>query len=1232
MQGQYNLWIVALSYAVAVLASYLALELSSRVAAQDRVHPRQGLPLAAVAMGSGIWSMHFVGMLAFSLPIPLPYSGPVTFLSLLFAVMASYVALRTIRSDRLSLGKLSLAALFMGGGVALMHYTGMAALEITPGPSYQPGLLLLSILIAVLASGAAMWLCFQLKSDAGAGIGWKRGGSALLMGFAIWGMHYTGMAATSFASNTYCRGNPLNVDNRWLAATVALSCLLLLVAVPVVSAINQRLARRDDISIRRWSQISYLVNGGLLSLVAMLAILLFLEEDIPTEAAQRRHEAHLITDEVIESSNDLTRAIRAYIDTGDPKFEHIYRQILAIQNGETPSPGDLGRDFWMRSARPDGNAEVEVEVQVDSEPVSVRLRARRLQLTPDELVLIDMAERAAEQLQRTELLALNAVKGRFQDPNGQFSIQGQPDPGLARQLLFDQAYAEHKVRITAPLRKLKSALDIRTNRAIEQASRRIDLYLVAMMLAFLALMLSFGANYLVTRRKITNLLRLEERTRRFGDADYDFGHDLQGDDEISRLSRTFGAMHWKVSERTQALEREMADRQRAEDESLRFFRQSLSLLLVAGFDGRFKRLNPMWERVLGFPHSYLMTRPFIEFVHPDDRPAVEAAVRKLADGQPEVTVENRALCADGSYRNLVWTATPRAEGDGFYATGHDITERREIERALSQNEERFRRVVEATPSGMIMVNQQGQIVLVNSQTEKMFDYRRDQLVGQAVEVLLPERYRDCHPGYRGNYLSDPTARAMCGVRELLGRRRDGSEFPVEIGISPIDGSEGLMVLSSVVDITQRRQAERELRASEARLHTIVENLNEGVVVSSLDGQLLHFNKAATEMHGFDRPEEGLQALGRFPDDFELSSMDGSVWSLDQWPLARLLRGEALANLEVRVRRYDGHIGMRVFSYSGTRVKDDEGRPILAVLTISDVTERKRAEAERQQTQKLESVGRLAAGIAHEINSPVQFVNDCCHFVRDGLKDLDGLVAGYRRTLEALAAGSLDAKAALEAIRREEQQADLSYLLENLPGAMDRSLEGLQRVSTIVRSMKDFAHPDQKEQSHADLNRAISSTLVIARNEYKYVADLHTELGELPLVPCYLGDLNQAVLNLVVNSAHAIEERVRGGDSKGLITVRTYQQGDEAVIEVEDNGGGIPEKIRDRIFDPFFTTKGIGKGTGQGLAITRSVVVDKHHGRLELKSCVGQGTTFTLRLPLAGAGAPTAVTTAGTSPP
>ena len=286
----------------------------------------------------------------------------------------------------------------------------------------------------------------------------------------------------------------------------------------------------------------------------------------------------------------------------------------------------------------------------------------------------------------------------------------------------------------------------------------------------------------------------------------------------------------------------------------------------------------------------------------------------------------------------------------------------------------------------------------------------------------------------------------------------------------------------------------------------------------------------------------------------------------------------------------------------------------------DVTEQRRLENDLAQAQKLESVGRLAAGVAHEINTPVQFVADSVSFVREAMDDLSGIVDKYRELRSATESENhtgAQVAAAARAAEEAEDDADLDYILENAPVALDRARDGLGRVAAIVRSMKEFAHPDRKEMTHANLNQAIESTLMIASSEYKYVAEVETELGDVPPVNCYAGEINQVLLNLIVNAAHAIGDVVRDTGAKGRIRIATRRLDDVVEIAIADSGKGIPPDIRSRIFDPFFTTKEVGKGTGQGLAIARNVVVDKHQGTLHFETGLGTGTTFYIRLPIEG---------------
>lgn len=293
---------------------------------------------------------------------------------------------------------------------------------------------------------------------------------------------------------------------------------------------------------------------------------------------------------------------------------------------------------------------------------------------------------------------------------------------------------------------------------------------------------------------------------------------------------------------------------------------------------------------------------------------------------------------------------------------------------------------------------------------------------------------------------------------------------------------------------------------------------------------------------------------------------------------------------------------------------------------AEVAEHKRSESLRQRievqleaAQKLEAIGQLAAGIAHEINTPTQFIGDNLRFVRDGFRELMDLRPLEQQLLDA-ARALPGCKGLVEEFEKAYAKADVDYLHEEIPKALDQALEGVQRVSGIVRSMKEFSHPGVAEKQNVDLNHAIESTLTVSRSVWKYVADVSTQFDAfLPTVPVLPGEFNQVILNIIVNAAHAIGDVVGdGGKGKGLIRISTRQDGKWAEIRISDTGTGIPESARAHMFELFFTTKGIGKGTGQGLAIAHTVVVEKHGGAITFETETGKGTTFIIRLPLEAA--------------
>lgn len=285
-----------------------------------------------------------------------------------------------------------------------------------------------------------------------------------------------------------------------------------------------------------------------------------------------------------------------------------------------------------------------------------------------------------------------------------------------------------------------------------------------------------------------------------------------------------------------------------------------------------------------------------------------------------------------------------------------------------------------------------------------------------------------------------------------------------------------------------------------------------------------------------------------------------------------------------------------------------------VCIVRDVTEQRALEDRLLQSQKLGAIGQLAAGVAHEINTPMQFIGDNLHFAKTSVADLFTLLDMLRSTVEA-ACHAPPSEARLSELATAEIELDFEYTREALPTAIERSLSGVERVTKIVRAMKAFAHPESDRLSPTDLKGLIESTVMVATNEWKYVADVDLQLEDLPPVPCLGGELNQVVLNLIVNASHAIADVVGTSGNKGKISISTGCDATHAVIRVTDSGTGIPEHARDKVFDPFFTTKEVGKGTGQGLAMAYNCVVKRHKGTIAFETELGEGTTFVIRLPL-----------------
>ncbi len=427
-------------------------------------------------------------------------------------------------------------------------------------------------------------------------------------------------------------------------------------------------------------------------------------------------------------------------------------------------------------------------------------------------------------------------------------------------------------------------------------------------------------------------------------------------------------------------------------------------------------------------------------------------------------------------------------------------------------------------------------------------------------------------------------------------------------------------LTANLVIEQFEQTEREkLRVQEgaARLEGFKRTLDQiSDCVFMFDPETLrftYFNYVALEHTGYSEEELYAMSFADFGLSFTQEKLTAALENLIVNPLESML-------LETTVKRKNDivvpvEIFVQYISPRGTK-----GRFFSIVRNISErllaEKEKERMQAKMLHTQKMESVGELAAGIAHEINSPIQFIGANLSFMDEAFMDLCNLIEQCRELVEAVQQDK-STERHIESINTCMEDIDLPYLLEEIPQAIHQADEGVQRVSKLVKAMKEFSHPGSKEKQLADINTIIQTTIQIAHNELKYCTDIDLDLAEnLPRILCHSNDIGQVILNLLLNAADSIKERleIAPNSPKGLIGIKTLQAESQITIQITDNGSGIPDEIINRIFDPFFTTKEVGKGTGQGLAITRDVIRNKHGGEIQVESEQGAGTVFTVILP------------------
>lgn len=657
---------------------------------------------------------------------------------------------------------------------------------------------------------------------------------------------------------------------------------------------------------------------------------------------------------------------------------------------------------------------------------------------------------------------------------------------------------------------------------------------------------------------------------------------------------------------------EAAQRVQKSEEKYRLLVRTIPALVYTGYaDSSVDFVDDRVTRLTGYPKEAFDAREmrWSEVILPEDRAAAREIFRQALKGDRSYTREYRIVKADGS---LAWMrergriiCTPQGEIDRVIGVLSDITEAKLADEKMREHSLFLQNLIDTIPNPIFYKDVEGKYLGCNQAFEDYIGSPRQDIVGKSVYDLAPPELAARYAERDEELLNHPGVQTY----ETQVRYADGTAHEVMFNKATFRKSDGSLggLVGVILDITDRKRTEEELRLAKAEIEQLLESLSSILIGLSPSGKILQWNQAAARVLGV----ASTQVLGKNFEEIQLP-----------WDPQRVLEGistcSETAN-SVRVddlpfTRSDGKQGFLGLTISP--IMEGDGKLGGIIILGADITERRLLEVQLAQAQKLESIGQLAAGIAHEINTPIQFVSDNTRFLEEAFGDILDLLGRFEEGVEALATGG-EPQAITEALKTAAAAADLEYLKGEVPAAIEQSLEGLNRVAKIVRAMKDFSHPGTEDKVAVDLNRALEGTITVSRNEWKYVAEIITDLDPaLPLVHCLPQELNQVFLNIIVNAAQAIREMVDGNpQDKKSITVSTRLDDDWAEIRISDTGPGIPEGIRHKIFDPFFTTKEVGKGTGQGLAISHTVIRDKHKGTLTFETAEDVGTSFIIRLPL-----------------
>ncbi|WP_415718352.1 transporter substrate-binding protein [Maridesulfovibrio sp.] len=529
----------------------------------------------------------------------------------------------------------------------------------------------------------------------------------------------------------------------------------------------------------------------------------------------------------------------------------------------------------------------------------------------------------------------------------------------------------------------------------------------------------------------------------------------------------------------------------------------------------------------------------------------------------------------------------------------EIVSRKKLAAELAESEQRFKEIAKASPVGLIITDLSGNVQYANSRATEMCNTTLDWMIKNGWTHFL--RMKDKLLIFQKWFNS----KALTNDRlEFRIQRQDSTDLWVLAQIVEMDNTNDKMsgYIISLTDITPTKDAELEYK----RLSAVIDQAAEAITITDTSGTITYVNPAFEVLSGYSSEEVIGQKPSMIRSDEHEEKFYEEIWGA-------ISRGQVWKGRMVSINKAGNRFTQDAII---APVRDEHGLIVNFVSVARDISQQLVIEAQLRQAQKLESIGELAAGIAHEINTPTQYVATNVKFLEDSFPEIiENLnILNSIRNIETKNKSWEEIDSLISNMMDEEE---LKFLAEDIPNAIKESTEGLRRIAEIVKSVKQLAYPGETQKSYHDLNEIIYDAVTVSTNEWKYVAEVEMDLDEeLPPLFCLKGEMGQVILNLIVNSAHAIEQSNSHAESgKGLILIKSYVENDAILLEIKDTGCGMPKNIIKKAFDPFFTTKKIGKGTGQGLAIAYNVIVNIHGGNIVLESEEGVGTTIIITLPI-----------------